>query len=184
MTVPEFDPRVISCRTERYLYYLTGKYPNGQASYVVRRMLMRAGGPDPAWGVASGCPMCRCCTWGFWSCCFGPGPWISLSPSPFANLSQCVHKQISRPHGIQQRQPAVATEREEVQMAASVIAPQTLRHERPSKTPRVTPPHGAPPTCFDWAIYKWYPLLIALVKRNDKMTSGPPARETDLEASN
>src|SRR5712671_4754135 len=63
---------------------------------------------------------------------------------PFANRSQRAHKQVSRANRSQQRQPSVTTEGHEVQIAAAVIAFQILGHERPPKSPRVTPTRGAP----------------------------------------
>jgi hypothetical protein len=39
-----------------------------------------------------------------------------------------VHE-VPRPHGVEQRQPPIATEGEEMQMAASIVTPQTLRHD-------------------------------------------------------
>src|SRR5713101_3639007 len=83
---------------------------------------------------------------------------------PFANRSQRAHKQVSCANRSQQRQPTVTTEGHKVQIAAAVIAFQILGHERPPKSPRVTPTRGAPSTqsrrMLTLLTAQWYPPVM------------------------
>src|SRR6266849_8820899 len=47
----------------------------------------------------------------------------------FTNLAEGLDEEVSRPQGVEQRQPPIAAEREEMYMAVSVVALQTLRHD-------------------------------------------------------
>src|SRR5713226_10532510 len=58
------------------------------------------------------------------------------------NLPQRVYEEVSRPDRVEQRQPPMATKREEMQMAAAVVALQSFRHK--TTPPRVRPTRGAP----------------------------------------
>src|SRR6267154_6512491 len=78
----------------------------------------------------------------------------------FTNLPQRLHKQISRPHRLEQRQTAITAEREKMQITPAIVAPQFLGHKPNSKTPRVTPIRGAP--SFPYApayLQQSYPLI-------------------------
>ncbi len=59
----------------------------------------------------------------------------------FTNPAEGLHEEISRPHRVEQRQPPIATESEEVRISASIVAFQTFRHNYPA---RVKPTRGAP----------------------------------------
>jgi hypothetical protein len=48
----------------------------------------------------------------------------------FPNLAERLHEKVSCPHGAQQRQPAIATKSEEVQISASIVAFETFWHNQ------------------------------------------------------
>src|SRR5713101_6129232 len=76
-----------------------------------------------------------------------------------ANLSQRVYEEVSRPDRVQQRQPPIATKREEVEMAAAVVALQSFRHKT---TPtRKTDAWGTLVPFLSGEFQKWYPLIDA-----------------------
>jgi hypothetical protein len=74
-----------------------------------------------------------------------------VKPQIIAGLRQLFYEDVPGAQGLQKRQPAVAAEGDEVQMALTVVALQTSRHGEPQegnnnpKTQVPTPNLGHPP---------------------------------------
>jgi hypothetical protein len=64
----------------------------------------------------------------------------------FPDISQHLHKQISRPHSPQQSLDAITTKRNEVQMSVPVNPHQFISHVSKPEEPHPYKPKGAAPT--------------------------------------
>ena len=96
---------------------------------------------------------------------------------PLMNLAESVHEKISPPLGIEQRQPPIATEREEVQIPASIVAFQSLRHDK--KTTRKPDAWGTLVSLSQGVLQQWYPLFDGhrQEERRERNLGHPSPRE-------
>jgi hypothetical protein len=94
---------------------------------------------------------------------------------PFTNLAESVHEKISPLLGMEQRQPPITTEREEVQITSSIVTFQSLRHD---KTPTRKPDAWGTPRFFKLRCIATVVSSVRWTPSREKKTKepGPPVR--------
>ena len=111
-----------------------------------------------------------------------------LEPVPCSDLAENLNKGVAGPHRPEEWKTPVATERNEVQVAETVNALETLRHDNGTKSPTCRRSDGGRPATT-YSPVKWCDGIMraALGTRRevfDTIKPGPPAHFRQPEPPN